>query len=57
MQDEIKPKCRGCKTEKDVGFYIIGDDLEHPKPYCEKCIDDVYWKAMLELEKLNHRYK
>ena len=51
MPEKGKPKCRGCQKTRGVGFYVIGDDLENPRPYCQKCIDEVYWKAWLKLSK------
>ena len=31
-------KCRDCGTDKNIKYYVIADDIENHKPYCEKCI-------------------
>lgn len=53
----MKPKCRWCnKTRKPIKYYVIADDLENPKPYHKICLNKMYFKAMLEIDKKNEKY-
>lgn len=46
----MKPVCRGCnKSAGKIKFYIIADNLEEPKPYHKKCIDDLHLKVLMNL--------
>ena len=45
-----KHKCRWCgKSSGVIKFYIIADDLEHPKPYHPACIRKLEIEVMMKL--------
>lgn len=58
-QTKEQPKCRWCKKGKnkalgEIKYYIIADDLERPKPYHKKCIDELYFEAILKMSGIEH---
>jgi len=45
-----KVKCRRCgKTKGIIKYYIIADDLEHPRPYHVSCIREVMEEVIMKL--------
>lgn len=45
-----KVKCRWCKKSHGViKFYIIADDLEHPKPYHPACLRELKIEVIRKL--------
>lgn len=57
LQTKEKAKrlaCRWCgKTTGRIKFYIIADDMETPKPYHQKCIDELNLEVLKNLTKHN----
>lgn len=44
-----KDKCRGCgKSTGKIKYYIIADDLEHPRAYHRKCIDELMMAVWMQ---------
>lgn len=53
LDTKVKPAkitCRGCgKSSGKIGFYIIADNLEEPKPYHKKCIDKLHMDVWMSI--------
>lgn len=53
-----KAKCRWCGTSKPViKFYILADDMEHPKPYHPACIRELEMEVMMKLSDIGGIYE
>lgn len=53
-----KVKCRRCgKSTGKIKFFVIADDLENPKPYHKKCIDELYFEVMIKLSDIGGIYE
>jgi transposase-like protein len=46
-------KCKVCGTTEGVKGYIIADNLEEPRPYCDKCWENFQLKLMLRIAQLD----
>ena len=46
---DIKEKCRYCGKGGKLKHYIIGDDMEHPKPYHKKCMEKLKLEMMIKI--------
>lgn len=45
-----RTKCRGCgKSNGEIKWYVIADDLENPKPYHPICMEELQFEVMLKL--------
>ena len=48
---KLKEKCRYCGKGEKLKYYIIADDLEHPKPYHPKCMKLFTEDVMIKIYK------
>jgi len=49
MKQDKKPKCRYCGKGGIIKYYIIADDMEHPKPYHTACIRKLEMEVIMKL--------
>lgn len=49
MKTKKTIKCRGCGKGGRLKNYIIADDLENPRPYHKKCMEQMMLEVMIQL--------